>query len=390
MINYNKSDMNDSGKNLIAPDYSSAVVKDFDSEIDSEGLKGSYSLEEIEEEDDIGEEAEFDEGKEEMSFDSYYKNLGNSDAVNSVVSNNNVSMAIDSGTLSSFSQQIGNNNNNNGNNMVSSSIFGNNNNNTVQAPWDYNSSKWRPNGTSTAPINSGSSFGSTPWGNNNYNNGGSSFWGNNNGNNNNNSSPWGNNNGGNNSWGANFNNPANNTPWGNNNNNNGMQIIDRSKKLVICDFLDCIAETIDSNGNPGMTPRNICDLVPVYKAWIKIRAFNPKAITLIIPMMMTDPSNDSQDHGWGLAIKYYCSMLCSFLEIERTNCRTSNQEYLSQSKDELLRNALKINAEYFSKSETIYIGTQSGFFNQSNADKLAADINGVDYVDLRQLIEKFS
>ena len=40
----------------------------------------------------------------------------------------------------------------------------------------------------------------------------------------------------------------------------------------------------------------------------------------------------------------------------------------------------------FKKDDCIYIGLQSGLFNQSNQDLVTAQKCGIDYVDLNQLL----
>ena len=97
---------------------------------------------------------------------------------------------------------------------------------------------------------------------------------------------WGRQGGSSNIWGGNNNGGGGygqgTTQWG----QQGQKIeLNREKKVIFCDFLDCIVETWQSNGQPGLVPRDIYDLRIRFDVWDKIRAFDPERVYAIIPKL---------------------------------------------------------------------------------------------------------
>lgn len=165
--------------------------------------------------------------------------------------------------------------------------------------------------------------------------------------------------------------------------NNAVEI-DRSKKIIVCDFLDCIVETLSSNGVPGLIPRDIYDLKPKFDAWNKLSAFNPEGIVVLVPINLIPETNGFKEN-WLLTIDYFCASLCSFLRIPFGSCTAATYDP-GISKTETL--GCVVDSMGIDKKDIVNIGIYSGVNGQSNRDKVAADIVGVTYVDLVDLINK--
>ena len=156
------------------------------------------------------------------------------------------------------------------------------------------------------------SSGAFTTGNNGNNNGGSS-WGNNG------SSPWSQNNGNNSSWnsgsswsrnttpwspssGSSWNSGNNNSPWNNNGTNGGKKELNRDNKVILCDVLDCLVETYQSGGKPGLIPRGIYDVRLRFEVWDKLGCFTPDRIYAMVPKQFLLSSNGSQ--SWKIMLEY--------------------------------------------------------------------------------------
>lgn len=211
---------------------------------------------------------------------------------------------------------------------------------------------------------------STPWGTPSFGSGGttsSPFGGS--------SNPWGGNNKSS-IWGT----PGGGTTWGGQNNSQKEQI-NREKKIIFCDFLDCIVETLDSQGRPGYFPRDIYDLKPRFEVWSKIQAFNPEIVYSLIPINLIPNTNGAE--GWIKTLEYFCCSLSAFLRVPYTNCKILAQTAIGQPKEELINSIL---SQGINRNDAIYIGIYSGLAGQSNRDLLAAQRCQIDYVDLGVLL----
>ncbi len=170
------------------------------------------------------------------------------------------------------------------------------------------------------------------------------------------------------------------------NNNQQNQQINRKKRIIFCDFLDCMVETWDSNGRPGYLPRDIYDLKPRFEVWAKISAFNPEFVYAMIPINLIPNTNGAP--GWVKTLEYFCCSLSSYLQLPWDSCKILAQSVIGQDKSELMesilvdqRGIVKVNRE-----DAIYIGIYSGLAGQSNRDQVAAQKCNIDYVDLGILL----
>lgn len=163
---------------------------------------------------------------------------------------------------------------------------------------------------------------------------------------------------------------------------NQKQEIPRTKKIIFCDFLDCLVETYQSNGLPGLKPRDIYDLKPRFNVWEKLAAFNPQRIFAIIPPNTLSTTNGSD--GWNVALTYYCCCLSAFLNIPFVNCQILAQSEIGQPKEYAILQAMRING--ISRVDSVYVGIYSGVSGQSDKDINAARASEIDYIDLNTLL----
>lgn len=229
----------------------------------------------------------------------------------------------------------------------------------------------------------GSSWGqpaSSPW----NNNGGGSTWG---GTTNNQQSPWSRPGGS--SWGSSWGNNNGTSPgWGSSgstwgNNNSGKKEIDRQKQIIFCDVLDCLVETFQSNGKPGLLPRGIYDIRLRFEVWDKILCFNPSKVYAMVPRNLILSSNGSD--SWKIMLEYIVCALSEYLRVPYNHCQILVQSDFGQTKDRMM-NAVILKTPGFRKEQAIQIGLESGLYGQSNRDILSAEKVGIDYVDLGQLL----
>lgn len=215
------------------------------------------------------------------------------------------------------------------------------------------SSPWGSSGSSSTP--------SSPW---SQQNSGSSIW-------QQNRPSWGSSSP---SWGSSF--------GGSGTGGNQKEQIPRQKKVVFCDFLDCMMETYQSNGLPGLRPRGLYDLKPRFNVWEKLMAFNPQKIFALIPPNTINTINGSS--GWDVTLAYWCCALSDFLGIPFTNCQVLSQSQVGQPKELAILQAIQ---QYsIPKADIVYVGIYSGVSGQSDRDINAARACDVDYIDLNTLL----
>jgi hypothetical protein len=163
---------------------------------------------------------------------------------------------------------------------------------------------------------------------------------------------------------------------------NQKEQIPRQKKVIFCDFLDCMMETYQSNGLPGLRPRGLYDLKPRFNVWEKLMAFNPQKIFALIPPNTINTINGSS--GWDVTLAYWCCALSDFLGIPFTNCQVLSQSQVGQPKELAILQAIQ---QYsIPKTDIVYVGIYSGVSGQSDKDKNAARVCEIDYIDLNTLL----
>ena len=166
---------------------------------------------------------------------------------------------------------------------------------------------------------------------------------------------------------------------------NGRKEIDRGKEVVFCDVLDCLIETLGSNGKPGLLPRGIYDMRLRFEVWDKIACFNPTRIFAMIPRNLILSSNGS--NSWLKLLDYVICSLSEYLRVPYGACQIITLRDFGNGKDALISSIL--GKERIKKSSAIQIGLESGLYGQSNRDILVAQRVGIDYVDLGQLMNMY-
>lgn len=181
-------------------------------------------------------------------------------------------------------------------------------------------------------------------------------------------------------WGSASSSPSN---WGNNNSGDKKEI-DRTKKVLICDLLDCLIETIQSEGRPGLLPRGIYDIKLRFDVWNKLGCFNPDRIYALFPRRFLAASPSGTDSTIVL-INYVMCALADYLRIPFRNCIGLTQNVVGLRKDLMIEPVIK----NIPKERILYIGLESGLPGQSDRDKVAAEMCGVDYIDLNDLLQNY-
>lgn len=182
------------------------------------------------------------------------------------------------------------------------------------------------------------------------------------------------------SWGGGYSSPQNNS-WS----NNEKREINRQKKVIFCDVLDCLIETFQSNGKPGLLPRGIYDVRLRFEVWDKLACFNPEKIYAIIPGSLLSSSNGSD--SWRVLLDYIICALSEYLRVPYTSCQIIIQSQLGQTKDIIIGSVLE--GLTYKKEDIIQIGLNSGLYGQSDKDLLAAEKLRIDYLDLGQLLSLY-
>ena len=232
---------------------------------------------------------------------------------------------------------------------------------------------------------SNSSFSNTPWGNPTNNHPTNSVWG---------STPpstpsWGNPSN-NNTWGSSSSNNWGTRPgsiW-NNNGNSWSSIggekkeINRSKKIIFCDVLDCLVETYQSGGKPGLLPRGIYDIKFRFDIWDKLACFNPEKIFAMVPRTLINSSNEA---SWMVLLEYIVCSLSEYLRTPYQVCQILLQTEIGQPKEIAMFGVL----EGINRDEAIYLGVNSGLYGQNNRDQVAANKCGIDYIDLATFMNSY-
>ena len=233
-------------------------------------------------------------------------------------------------------------------------------------------------GNTTTPFGSSSGwspssgFGSTPevkpWERNNQSRGSESSW-----------RP---------SWGSGFSTQPS-SPWSNNNEPrrdtvpSEQQIRNIKKKAIICDVLDCLYESWESNGCPNKMPRAVFDLMPKFQVWDRIASFAPQKIYLIFPAPELIPSFGSRQSN-EITLEYIALSICTYLRIPIRSCSILKEMQEGLPKERTLMSAIK---EWKNIEDIVYIGVHSGRFGLSSRDIDAAHQCGIDYIDMFNLLD---
>ena len=162
-----------------------------------------------------------------------------------------------------------------------------------------------------------------------------------------------------------------------------VETINRNKRYIFCDFLDCVTETLSSNGIPGLVPRDVYDLKPRFEVWNKLAAFNPEKLFVLVPSNLVSNTVGVND-SWTITINYFCLALCSYIRIPIESCLSLSYDPFVP-KDYVMAGTID-SVGIADKKDIVSIGIYSGINGQSNRDVATANRLGIDYVDLFKLI----
>lgn len=239
--------------------------------------------------------------------------------------------------------------------VLDNSVIGNNNNST---PFGNGTNAW-------------GSSNSAPWEKPVVNN--QPTWG----------GSWGSNNNGTTAWGQ--------SSWGSNNStqNNGdvvQNVNPKRKKVLICNALDCVVESYDSNGKPGILPRAVFDFKPRFDIWERLASFGAEKVYIIFPPIELIPGLTVENLM--TAMNYVSSGLAAFLRIPSSNCISISPQNPKSTMAFSLRCLIPdVNIE--NKDNIVFVGVHSGRWGLSSVDLDTAHDLGVDYIDMFSLMKGF-
>ena len=159
----------------------------------------------------------------------------------------------------------------------------------------------------------------------------------------------------------------------------------KTKRILICDALDCLVESYDSAGKPGTVPRALWDLKPKFDVWEKIRSFNPLRVYIIFPNYDLIPSLGGEE-STSIALAYLRRSLSAYLRIPERDCSVLRQMRQHTPKENFLISVIR---EWQNLEEIVYIGIYSGKYGLSDGDIQAAHQVGMDYVDVFNLLQGY-
>ena len=155
------------------------------------------------------------------------------------------------------------------------------------------------------------------------------------------------------------------------------------KKAVIVDLLDCLYESWDSGGKPNIIPRAMFDLKPKFEAWDKVASFAPEKVYVIFPADEILPSLGDQ-MCIRATIEYIQRCLGTYfrLDAKRGICFLRQMKKWT-GKERVIRSVVN---DWKTVKEIVYVGTNSGRWGLSSRDIDAAHHEGIDYIDLYNLL----
>jgi hypothetical protein len=158
--------------------------------------------------------------------------------------------------------------------------------------------------------------------------------------------------------------------------------IDR-KRIVVCDLLDCLYESWESNGRPNIMPRAVFDLKPKFDVWDKIASFAPIKIYVIFPAPELVPSLGNKSSSEAM-LEYVAHSITTYLRIPRASCTVLKQMREGLPKERTLMSAVN---DYGNVKDMVYVGTHTGRWGLSRRDIDAAKYCGIDYIDMYELLK---
>lgn len=155
------------------------------------------------------------------------------------------------------------------------------------------------------------------------------------------------------------------------------------KKVVICDVLDCLYESWESNNRPNILPRAIFDLKPKFTVWDRIASFNPQRLYIIFPANEIVPSFGNRRIA-DLTLEYIKACISTYLRIPNNSVVILKQQIEGAPKERVLFSAAR---DWKRAEDMVYIGICTGRWGLSSRDADAAHACGIDYIDMYNLLD---
>lgn len=183
------------------------------------------------------------------------------------------------------------------------------------------------------------------------------------------------------------------TPWNNSMNNNRQQI-NRNKKIIFCDLLDNLIESLQSCNKLGVQPRGIFDIRLKFEVWDKISCFAPDYIFILTNQNLSPWTEQAE--GFQSMVNYIINSLAEYLRLPYSNCKCMvhfgfdvNDPFTKPNTGLIIESLKEVDLNKYKKEDMLVIGSMSGLAGQSNKDSLMAERFGVDYLDIGQLLTMY-
>lgn len=178
--------------------------------------------------------------------------------------------------------------------------------------------------------------------------------------------------------------PQQQTTWNSGVTSNQRKELPRAKKVVICDVLDGLMESIQSGGRPGLIPRGIYDSRIKFEVWDKLGCLGVEFV-----YGYSDVQTYSDD--WSALCNYILRGLAQYLRLPAGNCRSVVQMSYHQSKSSVIESVLMTLKQTtgYQKEDILMVGIGSGFANQNDRDLKISTELGIDYIDLGQFLSLY-
>lgn len=164
-----------------------------------------------------------------------------------------------------------------------------------------------------------------------------------------------------------------------------MISLDRNKRVVLCDVLDCLICTLEGPQKVGLVPRDIWDVQLRLDVFNSLRRFSYlERIYAMIPKDLI--TNSASSENWITLLNWIACSLATFVRIPTQAVQILTQSFIAQPKVDMIGSVIK----GVDPGSIVYIGTQSGFVGQSSVDIDAATELGVDYIDLQNFLIQYS
>lgn len=170
-----------------------------------------------------------------------------------------------------------------------------------------------------------------------------------------------------------------------------LRAMDR-KRIIICDFLDCLYESWSvweesgrgSHTRPGVQIRGVFDLKPKFEVWDKIASFDPERLFIIFPATKYINALGGDEELKKIVINYVTCSVSSYLRMDLNRCMVLDEKESFRSKEKALLVAVNSCKR---PQETLYVGVYSGRYGLSSKDLDAAKNVGISYLDISNLID---